>query len=293
MADNFYTGHQRNGLSYGGYDATAVRNDKNEVVLDYGKSGRNDAMGRVRGMGAAAAEREAYQGNYLAADGDAARADEARGLQDQSLDRLRGAAAGGAPSVTTGAGNAMIDQSVQGQMGAQAGARGGLAQAAAAHASYQQAGGMLAQGAGQMAGMRAGELANARGAYSTGAGAMRQGDYASQGLFQQRATTQAEAEMAQRQLNQQDQMNYEGLGQRIQFGERNAAMAQEETDAGIYANSLKIENQEKNRTQAMVGTLAGAGGAGLAGVASLYNSGGGGGGRSGGGIIRTNPYGED
>ncbi len=171
-----------------------------------------DETQRYRSLGEAAAARQAYQVNF-----DKAKADEAQGLrahadQSRALGLMSNAAHGNAPSQAAILGGQVAGQSLQAQQAAAANGRGLAGAAAAQQQAAGQAASVQQAGLGQFAGMRGQEMAHAQGVYGQGAGTMRTGDYAQQGLAQQRAEAQGQSEFTQRQLNQEGQMGYEQMG---------------------------------------------------------------------------------
>jgi hypothetical protein len=286
-------GKVRDGNVIGGYSSTITRGPDGELVNDPSRSGYGDMMGRYRGLGEAAAQRGAYQAQYGTADQDRAIADLARGDQMQAAGMLRDAAMGGAPSQATGLGQGMLDQSLQGQMAAQAGARAGRPGGLASIAAQQQmmAGQQGAQNAGQVAGLRAGEIAQARGGYGQGAYGIRAGDLGQQGMSQQRQMTQLEAELEQRRMNQNQAHGYDALEVATRKAQHDAHWKAMDQEAGMYDASFALDQKKQDAADAQLGAGASAVGGGLATVGGMFGNSGGS--KRSGGIIRDNPYGDD
>ena len=196
-----------------------------------------DETNRYRGLGEAAAKRQAYQADFGKAMGDEAQGLQARGQQDAGLRYMRQAAMGNAPSQAAILGNQVGGQSLQASMQAGAGGRGLGAAAAQMQAQQAQQGVQLA-GLGQYTGMRGGEMAHAQSAFGQASGQMRSGDYAQQGMAQQRADAQAQSEMTQRQLNQAGQMGLEQMGINNQ---------QAQSDANIRRAAMQNKQNSDNR----------------------------------------------
>lgn len=183
---------------------------------------------RYQQMGAAAANRGAYQVDYSQANADRqgyaedrAHAGDTRMRQQTALNLQQQAATGEAPSRAEILGSQMAGQALNAQMAAAAGARGGpLAQAAAQQQASAGTAQYLSQAQNQMAGLRAQEMAQARDSFMAGASGMRGQDYqgaqqalAASAQSAQQAQFQGQMEMGQRQLNQQAQMGYEEAAQ--------------------------------------------------------------------------------
>jgi hypothetical protein len=186
----------------------AKYNDGPRNPYAVGLNGFEAERTRYRGLGEAAANRQAYQPDFSAAQADRAKNLQARGQQVEAAGMMRQAAEGNAPSRAAIMGEQVGGQSLDAAMGASAGARG----LGAASAQRQGATGMgaMQNGAmGQMAGLRATEMGDAREAYGKGLAGIRSGDYENQGLSQQQAEARAESENFQRRLNQSGQMTYE------------------------------------------------------------------------------------
>jgi|GEM_PF-2759751 len=223
--------------SWGGY---AGRPDSPDNHGGTGNGAAQDAN-RYRNLGVAAANRQAYQQNFDAANSDRNNAAYARLNQQDAVRLQQEAAYGQAPSAAQSLSRNMLDQSLQAQMAGAASARGGsLAQAAAMRGAAQQAGAMQQQGMNQIGAMRAQEMAQARDAYMGAASQLRGQDYQSQALAQQQAGMQQQSELAQRQMNQQAQMGYEQMGWNTQNAQLGADMQKYGTDQGT-------RNQQRDR----------------------------------------------
>jgi hypothetical protein len=201
---------------------------------------------RFRSLSEAAMARQAYQPDFALAQGDRANSLEARAGQMEAAGQMQRAAEGNAPSRAAIMGNQMAGQSLEQTLGASAGARpGGMA---AAQMQAQRAQGAMQQGAvGQFAGMRAGEMNAARGAYGAGMAAIRGGDYDNLGLSQEQANARAQAEMAQRKLNLQGQMQFEQLGLNSEQAQIDAELRQMQIQAGDNASSQAASDSREER----------------------------------------------
>lgn len=230
----------------------------NEEAVGGGRRGSETE--RYSGLGAAAAQRQAYQADFGKAMGDEQNGLQARGQQDAGLRYMRQAAMGNAPSQAAILGNAAAGQGLQAQMQAGAGGRG-LGAAAAQMQAAQVAPGQQLGAMQQYTGMRGNEMAHAQSAFGAGANQMRQGDYTQQGMAQQRAEAQARAEMTQRELNQAAQMGYEQMGvrgnQAQSEGElRQKGIASKENDTRDSAHDRE-ENRFMNYAKGATKTVAG------------------------------------
>ena len=230
-----YGDHQ----AWGGF-AGRPPDPNNPNDLGMANSAQQD-VNRYRGLGQAAAQRQAYQANFDAANSDRNNAAYARLNQQDAVGLQQQAAYGNAPSAAQSLSRNMLDQSLQAQMAGAASARGGsLAQAAAMRGASQQAMGMQQQGMNQIGAMRAQEMAQARDAYMGASSQLRGQDYQAQALAQQQAGMQQQSELAQRGLNQQAQQNFEQMGWNTQNAQLNADMNKYGVDQGT-------RNQQRDR----------------------------------------------
>lgn len=255
---------------YGGYDVDSRRQyDKygNPTTTIVGKSGDQVEVDRYRGMGEAAANRDAYQVNFDRANQDARSALAARGNQTDAASMLRAAAYGNAPSAAAIQGQQVGGQSLAGALAAGGGARGMAAptmqRAAMMQQQQQQLGGLS-----QFAGMRAGEMDAARGGYLGGVTGMREQDYRGQALFQRQAEAQAQAENFQRDLNQQGQMGYEQMGFDVNAEALNAGLRRKAIQAQLNEADRKASESQTARAQQLAGAVM----SGVAGVAGYAGS---------------------
>jgi hypothetical protein len=230
--------------SWGGFAGRAKNPDGSPGGI---ASGAQQDVNRYRGMGAVAAQRQAYQNSWGNANAYARQAQGARGAQGLALALQAQAAMGGAPSQAQALGQDMLDQSLNAQMAGAASARGGsLAQAAAMRSASQQAAGMQMQGANQLSALRAQEMAQARGDFMQGASGMRGQDFQAQGLAQQQNAMDMQSELTQRGLNQQAQMGYEQLGYNVNEAQQDAALQRYGMDQQL-AERTNQRNYERKR----------------------------------------------
>lgn len=211
--------------------------------------GRRDETARYQGIGAVAAKRKAYEADFGKAIADENRSQQMRNAQEAGLNNMRAAAMGGAPSQAAILGNQAAGQSLEQQMAAGAGARGGMGAAAAQMQAARGVGGQQLGAMGQYAGMRGNEMQHAQQAYGMGAGQMRQGDYTQQALAQQRAEAQARAENTQRELNQAAQMGYEQMGVRNNQAQSEAELRR----MGIASKENDTKDRREDAEQGRVG----------------------------------------
>lgn len=260
---------------FGGYGNVVGHSDRNNVPVIVG-TGRQDHVDRYRGLGEAAANRDAYQVDFEQARADQARGLQARAQQVEAAGMLSAAARGNAPSAAAIGGNQVGGQSLSAALAAGAGARGGLTQQAAAQtAGMQQQQGLQLGGMSQFAGQRAGEMDQARGAYLGGVTGIRNQDYQSMGLAQQQAEAQAQAENFQRQLNQEGQMSFEQRGFDVNALEQERALRQKQIYAGQFAANAAREQQQKEANMGFMGNVIGGVGTVGAGMVQAGGSGGG------------------
>lgn len=206
------------------------------------QSGAQADIDRWRQMGAEQYNRPAYQT-------DLTQSNETRGRQMGAADLLEGAARGNAPSAAEIAGKSAMDQALAGQVAAAGSARGGaMAQASAMrNAARVNAANQAQMTAGIQAG-RAAEMATARGQYAGALQGMRQEDLGGSALEQQ-------SELAQRQLNQQGQQFYEGLGYNTEAAQQQADLAQHAQDIGYQQNQQQMAFNQQNADRQFVSSL--------------------------------------
>lgn len=205
---------------------------------------------RYQGMGAAAAQRGAYQLDYAAANRDRSNAEFARDAQVDATSLQRQAAYGQAPSRAEILGRQMAGQSLDAQMAGAASARGGpLAQAAAMRSAAGGAGAFQQQSINQLSALRADEMARARDAYFSSASGIRAGDYTGADQAARMAQAQGQMELAQRQLNQQGQMGYEQMGFNVNDAALRAGLEREKIKQGIYQHNDLMAQGEADREQ--------------------------------------------
>lgn len=258
------------GATWGGYGGTMVNG-----VYHPELNGANADIGRMQGLGAAAANRSAYVNNYAQANQDAEYGRQDRKQQGMAANLSRDVALNG-DAQSQALGQRMLQQGVQTQQAAALSARGGaLAQAAAMRQQQNGQGAFMQQGQNSLAAQRADDMAAGRSQYMQDLTQMRQQDAQVQGLHQSQAIHQAGNEIDQRDLNQQGQMGYEQMGQNVSKAAGSAQLGGYEIDAGIDAAAAARANASANRNQQTTGALMGTGGAFVASVGgAIPNSGG-------------------
>lgn len=238
-----YYGPQADETSFGGTGKIlGIGPDGTPRVIGDGGTQQVD---RYRGLAAAAANRQAYQGNAL----DTVIADRARyaGIQDRSSEAdaaalLRQSAMGQAPSRAAALMPGQVDQSLQAQQMAAANSRGTLGQAVAARQGIMGMGQQQANTMGELGGMRAEEVGRAQGAYLGGEGGIRSNDFRAQGLMQDRSRLAMQSELEQRQLNQQMQQGYEQMGVDVNKAQMQAALQRE----GLFQRkNMALQDQQQ------------------------------------------------
>lgn len=247
--------------AWGGYSGTVVDDGNGGVTYDAGLNGRQEAVDRARGLGAAAAAQQAYQIDYGQANQIGAMGQQDRGFQTDAM-ALAAQTANGQNLQSQALGQSMLTQGVQAQQAGAAGARGGsLAQAVAMR---QQAGGQAAfmqQGNTQLQAQAANEMAQGRDQYMQDATGLRSSDAQAQGLDQQQSIQQMQQELQQRQLNQQGQMGYEAQGQAVNNAAADAALKADELGHNIDSAASLRSQQQASRQLAFGGAMASTGGA--------------------------------
>lgn len=264
-ANNNRTDETMNRTSFGGQ--ARIYNDDGSIAR---QSGADLASGRYQGMGAAAANRAAYQADYGGYNASMGQADQARGSQGDALNLMRDAAYGKAPSQAQLLGQNMIDQSLQAQMAGAASAKGGsLAQAVALRNAANGAASFQQQGINQLSAMKADEMSRALGAYGGLSTGMRGQDYGAAGLNLQKVGQQQQNEQFQSGLNQQAWMGLEGMGLQVQQDQQQAALGQAGLDAGNWQHQNNLDAAATSRgTSTMLAGIGAGGSVGAAGVAA-------------------------
>ena len=198
-------------------------------------------VNRYRDMGAQSAGRAAYQLNYGDADADHAQANAAGALQGDANDQLR-AQANGTDRISSDFQQGLLQKGSDNQTaGAVSSAGGALAQMAALSRANAGRAGYMQRGNANIAAQQANDMATGRTALAAGEAAQRKGDETGQYLNDAQSNTQAQSEEAQRQLNQNDQMHYEGMGvdteaQGVQAAQHAAADAKQREQADYNKN---------------------------------------------------------
>jgi hypothetical protein len=213
-------------------------------------------------------------------------AGEARDAQREALDLQRSAAVGAQPSAAEIQGQNMLNQGLQGQLAGAASARGGpLAQMTAQGQVQRGAAAFQQQGTNQLAAMRANEMAGARDAYQTGAGAIRGQDFtgANTAIAQGQgygnlagqttaaanaatdigkteagmATTQGQADIDQRHLNQNESQFQQGLGHDVREAEAQRGVTATELADKRFTQQSDKHQHEVDRDTGTVASIAG------------------------------------
>jgi hypothetical protein len=230
---------QMNALDPGDANSDAGLQNRNSYGGYVG--GATDAANRYQGMGAAGDQRQAYQPNYGGFQYGQSQAQQGMQEQQQAQDLNIAAARGQAPSQAEIAGKAAMDRSLANQVSAAGSARGGPTAVAAANrnAARTNAGNEAQMQANIQAG-RAQEMAQARAQATTGAeGITKSGLGYGQNALGQTGQESAN-ELAQRQLNQQNEQYYEGLANNVNDVQLAANQsAQQEADSRQNANAQR------------------------------------------------------
>lgn len=205
----------------------------NELYYGGTPTGADEDVARGRQKAQEATQRGAYQST----------------LPMGALDLQRRAAEGTAPSRAEIAGRAALNQSLANNLSAAGASRGGPANVAAAQRNAAMgAAGQQQQATQQIAAERANEMTAARGQYG-------QTSLGTAGL-------QTQSEIAQRQLNQQGEQYYEGMGQHARDAELNSALDRQkmadERGARYREQSNKESEQNYNKSKDVVSSVVGA-----------------------------------
>lgn len=247
--------------AWGGYTGTMVDDGNGGARFDAGLSGRAEAVNRAQGLGAAAANQQAYQIDYGQADRFAGAGQDDRGFQTDAMN-LAAQTARGQNLQSQALGQQMLQQGVQAQQAGAASTRGGsLAAAAAMRQQAAGQGAYMQQGNTMLAGQRAAEMAQGREAYMNQATGLRASDASAQQLNQNQGIQQMNQELGQRGLNQQGQMGYEAQGQAINKGAADAALRADELQHNIDSAASLRSQKQADREMAMGAAGASAGGA--------------------------------
>lgn len=255
------------GGSYGGYTGTMVMGPDGKLVLDSSMSGRAEDVDRFRGLGAAAAGREAYKNDYTQANEDAARAGEIRTRQDEASGMARDVAMNG-DAQSQMLGRNMLAAGANAQKAVAVSARGGsLAQAAALRTQQNGQGAFMQQGNNALAAQKADDMAAGRDQYMKNTTATRAGDATAANLHTSQATEQMKNELFQRGLNQSGQMGYEEMGFNVNKADQDAALKRKEIQAGIDAAAALRAQKLADKDLANAAAGASALGSGLSTIA--------------------------
>ncbi len=235
-----------------------------------GTSGADEDVARYRNLADAAGSRQGPDTDYSAGNAQFNNGFASRQGQVGALGLMRQQATGAAPSASSLSMFQGNDQVAQGQLALMAGARPGSAvagQQAAGQGSMQMAGNI-----GHFGAARAGEISGAQSGLFGGYQDVRSGDLGAMRMSDARSQHLANTIMAQRGLNQQQRMGFEGLG----FGVQNAQM---DAHAAAQAAAQRRRTQQGNLDQQSrenadkvvdwgIGSLSAAGGAGASSYAS-------------------------
>lgn len=242
---------------YWGGDQGELTVDENGNYVQVRPTGVQQDVNRYRQMGADAANRAAYKGNYnnFNAAGSGFRYGQGRAIG--AMDLQQAAAEGRAPSAAEIAGRSAIDQSLTAQQSAAASTRGGpLAQAAASRTASNGANAFRQTAIQGIQAGRANEMANARNSYAGSTFQFGQNQLGMGQLELGRVGQEQQADLFQRQLNQQGQQwaenkafdtksqglasDFARTGQQYQQlqGDRQANMAERQQDFNEVVGSV-------------------------------------------------------
>lgn len=248
-------GKVMNDQAWGGYSARAVLDENGNVVVDPGQSGRAEDVDRYKGMAQDAANRSAYQIDYAKADRERALAAQARGRQSVAAGMLGQAALGNAPSEAAIRQNSAMDQGLASSLSGMGGARVGNQSTFANRAMAANAANNIGV-ANHFTGARSDELARDLSGY-TGAGkAIRGGDLTAQGLVQDRQRHQLQSELAQRGMNQDEQLAYEKMGANVNQAAQDNAIANYAITNKAYEDAQRRDVDKSGFTLNTAGNVA-------------------------------------
>jgi hypothetical protein len=265
------------GQAWGGYAGTIVKNPDGSLRYDNTLSGQGADVNRLRGLGDAAANTQGPTINYGNANASALNANLDRTRQDDAISRARDQANGG----FTPARQTAWDTLHQGERAQVAGAmstRGGpLAQAAAMRTQQSGAAAYNQKGTNQIAALRADEMEQGRNTLANLTNEQRSGDIAAQYNNANQAINQGQMASAQRDLNQNTQLGYEGMSSNVNIAAANQQMAQREQaqkqqvqqrsfDQQHADEDLAVANDEAQFLKKEMSTGAGGGMGGMGGL---------------------------
>jgi hypothetical protein len=267
-----WNGKSTSGGAWGGYMGTNVRNPDGTISLDTSLNGTTADVNRMQGLATVAAHNQAFQNDNTQTNTDLSLGSDDRRSQAGAASLARGMAQNG-NAQTNALGQNMLQQGLQSQQALAASTRGGsLAQAAAMHGAQNGAGAFMQQGNAALAAQRANDMATGRNMYMDQTTAMRAGDATAQGINQNKAISQMNNELGQRQLNQAGQVGYEQMGQNVDNASQNAALSLHEQDVGIDATASLRAQKQADRDQQSLGAAAGTAGAFAASIGKSDNA---------------------
>lgn len=241
------------GGAWGGYVGEMRDDGRGGAFFDPSRSGRAVHVGQVRGLGQAAAEREAYRINYDEANRYSALSNESLNNQTLAQNNMFAVANGG-PTAAQGLLARTQEQGLAAQRAAAYSTRGGaLAQAAARQSQLSGEGAYHQQALAQQEALRADEMASARGELGGLLHQKRQQNQALQGMYQSQVERQADMENWQRAQNQSAQMGYEQMGQDINLAASRGALSAHEMQVGIDGAASARNQRNKDREARQIG----------------------------------------
>lgn len=260
---NPQAGKVQNDSAWGGYSGYMYQTPDGRWVSDQSKSGRAEDVARYQGMGAAAAQRQAYQLDWTQADQDRAMAQQARGYQGDAADIYRRTAMG-EDTRAQALGRTMLEQSRQQQLGAAVSTGGdSLSRAGALHTAQNNQGAFTLQGNQLLAAQKADAEAKAREGWFNEMTAQRQGDQTGQGLADQQSQLQMQSELGQRGLNQDQQLWGEGMAYDTNAQSQKGALESMGVDTTRMNTGLQSDARDFGRNSRYVAAGVSAIGAGF------------------------------
>lgn len=266
--DLFGPAQDPNAFQFGGkgndINDNIAEGDAGHIVQ--GTDSATQMQNRYQGLADTALGRAAPTTDYSAGNAAASQGLNARAGQGNALAMIQNRAVGGGPSAATLGMNQGVNQSAESQIGAMAGARPGASGFAGQQAAGAASGniGQIISGAGAA---RSAEIGGAQNSMFGGYQDMRGSDINGMKLQDARTQHDANAALQQRTLNQNAQLNYEGMGldtANAQLGaniyNRQAQQAHRTTQGNLDVSSAQ---NASNNGQAVAGAVTAGLGAGF------------------------------
>lgn len=253
--------------AWGGYSGTVSYDANGQPIVDKGANGLSADTQRWQGMAAAAQQRKAYQPNLYMANYDRDQALQMRAGQQDAANIYRQTAMG-QDSRAQVLGHQMLTNAAQQQIGVAQSTRGdALARANALQNVQNGQAVFMQQGNQALNALKQREMADAQRGYFAAGTQMRDMDQRGQGLSLEQAEMRARAEMAQRGLNDQASLGYEGMGLDARQASMQNFYNNMAISTGQQENQNAIEKRQTDREDRLYGAGASTAGTFLVGAA--------------------------